>query len=363
MARNTDKTAYLLLEDGTVFSGISMGKTGTAIGEVVFNTCTASYEDLLFDPTYYGQIVAQTYPLVGNRGVRETENNHKIMANGYIVREWCTLPNGGLSLHRYLEKNGVVGISGIDTRRLTRALRGKGYMKGAITDSLENKDALLKEISAYSIAGAVEAVTVSSPRQVSADGETSCRIAALDYGFPTATLQALTARGCAVTLLPASYTAEQVMALAPDGILLSDGPADPDDNPQYIREIQSLTAKDIPILAIGLGHQMLALAVGGEIEKMPQGHRGSNQPVFYTESDKKKLMITNQNHGYAVKDGTLNHAVADIVMRNVNDGTIEGCFYKSFPALSVQFTPNGDADSSTSWIFDWFVEKCGEGKK
>lgn len=359
MAQHTKK-AYLLLEDGTVFEGFSLGKAGTAVGEVVFNTCTASYEELLSDPTYYGQIVAQTYPLVGNRGVADDGRESEIMSNGYIVREWCDAPEGGVSLHEYLLRRGIVGIYGIDTRRLTRALRDKGYMKGAITESIEEKENLLREIRAYTISGAVEAVTIHRAETVSAPQE-KYRVAVLDYGFPRVTLDALTARGCTLELLPAAYTAEQVKALLPDGIFLSDGPGDPDDNPVFIQHIQEMTKLGLPIFAIGLGHQMLALSVGAEIEKMAQGHRGSNQPVLVCGT--AQFMVTDQNHGYAVKAETVAPSVAEISMTNLNDGSIEGLSYKAFSAISVQFTPNGDRDSSTSWIFDRFVAMLEEAKK
>lgn len=356
MAEHTNK-AYLLLEDGTVFVGNAMGKSGTAIGEVVFNTCTASYEELLSDPTYYGQIVAQTYPLVGNRGVADENRGSDIMSNGYIVREWCKVPAGGISLHDYLLRRGIVGLSGIDTRRLTRILRDKGYMKGAITDSLDNSAELLKKIRAYSVSGAVEAVTVKTPQQITAENE-KYRVAVLDYGFPRKILEALLSRGCSVDILPASYTAEQVSVLRSNGIFLSDGPADPDDNPAYIRNIADMIKLGIPMFAVGLGHQMLALAEDAEIVKMPQGHRGSNQPVLVAETG--MLMVTEQNHGYTVYPKSISADTAKVIMKNINDASVEGLYYPSIPALSVQFMPNGSPDSSTSWIFDRFVEMLGE---
>lgn len=358
MAEQTNK-AYLLLEDGTVFVGNAMGKIGTAIGEVVFNTCTASYEELLSDPTYYGQIVAQTYPLIGNRGVADDNRDSDIMSNGYIVREWCKVPAGGISLHEYLLRRGIVGLSGIDTRRLTRILRDKGYMKGAITDSLHNQEELLDQIRAYTISGAVEAVTVKAPQHLQAENE-KYRVAVLDYGFPRKILEALCSRGCSVDILPASYTAEQVAARNPNGIFLSDGPADPDDDPTLIQNISEMVKLGVPVFAVGLGHQMLALAEQGTIEKMPQGHRGSNQPVLVLKNE--MLMVTEQNHGHTVKKDSLSANTAEVLMTNMNDASIEGLYYPSIPALSVQFTPNGNPDSSTSWIFDRFVEMLGEAR-
>ena len=180
----------------------------------------------------------------------------------------------------------------------------------------------------------------------------------LDYGFPRKILESLLSRGCSVDILPASYTAEQVSALCPNGIFLSDGPADPDDNPVYIQNIADMVKLGIPMFAVGLGHQMLALAENAEIVKMPQGHRGSNQPVLVAETG--MLMVTEQNHGYTVRAESISADTAEIMMKNINDTSVEGLYYPSVPALSVQFTPNGSPDSSTSWIFDRFVEMLGE---
>lgn len=353
----TNKKAYLVLSDGTVFNGISMGKEGTAYGEVVFNTCTASYGELLSDPTYYGQIVAQTYPLVGNRGVNKSQNDSKIMASGYIVREWCDVSDGEQSLDAYLKECSIVGICAIDTRRLTRAIRDKGYMKGAITDSLNNFNELIKNIKSYTISGAVSAITIKEPQITEVPTE-KYKIAVLDYGFPRKTLEAFWERDCSTVVLPAEYNKEQVMSYKPDGIFLSDGPADPDDNPLLIQNIKEFFKMDIPIFGLGLGHQMMALAENFKIEKMEQGHRGSNQPVLNLRN--KKLMVTDQNHGYSVENDSVIPEKAEIIMTNINDGTVEGIEYKNFKGLGVQFTPDGDSLSSTSWIFGKFIEMMGE---
>ena len=353
-----NKKAYLVLADGTVFNGISMGKEGTALGEVVFNTCTASYGELLSDPTYYGQIVAQTYPLVGNRGVEKRENGSKIMASGYVVREWCDTGDlGEETLDSYLKECGIVGISGIDTRRLTRAVRDKGYMKGAITDNLNDFDMLIKNIKNYTISGAVEAVTVKEPQKFTAENP-KCNVAVIDYGSPRRTLDGFLSRGCSLTVVPADFTAEQLKNISPDGIFLSDGPADPDDNPKLIDNIKEFKKLGVPMFGIGLGHQMLALSEDFKIEKMPQGHRGSNQPVVIKSTG--KLMVTEQNHGYSVEVSSISADKADITMINVNDGSCEGLEYKNFNGFGVQFTPDSDRDSSTSWIFDRFVDMMGE---
>lgn len=349
----TDLRAYLVLEDGTVFNGYSMGKSGTAIGEVVFNTCTSSYEELFSDPTYYGQIVAQAYPLAANRGIKN--NGSQIMANGYVVREWNDMSvDGEVSLDAYLKEREIVGICGIDTRRLTRVLRDKGYMKGAVTDSLENFDKLIKEIKKYTISGAVEAVTTKEIKVIKCE-QPEFNLVVVNYGSPSKTIDDFVGRGCNATIVPADTTAEEIKELNPDGIMLSDGPADPDDNPKLIENIAEIIKIGVPVIGIGLGHQMLSLATGGKIEKMAQGHRGSNQPVMIEGT--QSFMVTDQNHGYAVSADSVKSNIAGITMTNINDGTIEGVEYKQFCGTGVQFTPDGDKNSSTSWIFDSFTEK------
>ena len=351
--------AYIVLQDGTVFEGYSMGKQGSTIGEVVFNTCSSSYTDILSDPTYYGQIVAQTYPLAANRGVNPKNNDGEIMSNGYIVREWCDVYSDGneINLDEYLKGRGIVGICGVDTRRLTRYLRDKGYVKGAITDSIENLDGLLKDINNYTVSGAVREITIKEP--ISMQGENAkYNVVAIDYGSPRKQLNAFLLNGCNVTFVPAFTTADEISAYNPDGVVLCDGPSDPDDEPEFIKNITELIKEDVPVFAIGLGHQMLALANDFKIIKMEKGHRGSNQPVRIEGS--RKIMVTDQNHGYAVDKNTVSKN-AKIIMTNVNDGTVEGLKYNNFKGLSVQFTPKGDIDSSTGFIIrDFFKMMDGE---
>ena len=356
-------SAYLILEDGTVFQGFSMGKIGTTIGEVVFNTCTSAYTDILSDPTYYGQIVAQTYPLAANRGVAPDTNESKIMSNGYIVREWCDVYSDGneMNLDDYLKSIDIVGICGIDTRRLTRYLRDKGYVNGAITDSLDNKEKLLEDIKNYTISGAVREISIKEPVEMKGENA-KYNVVAIDYGSPRKQLNAFLLNGCNVTFVPAFTSPEDIMKYSPDGVVLCDGPADPDDEPILIENIKKLTEYGVPVFAIGLGHQMLALAMGFKIVKMAKGHRGSNQPVLISHTN--KIMITDQNHGYSVDPDSVDSSVADIIMTNINDNTVEGLKYNKFTGLSVQFTPKGDEDSSTGFIIrDFFKMMDGENNE
>ncbi len=357
MSFNKCPKAFLVLEDGTTFEGFSLGKIGTTFGEVVFNTCMASYGELLSDPTYYGQIVAQTYPLVGNRGVDTQENISDIMASGYIVREWCESPIDTMTLDKYLKDRNIVGISGIDTRRLTRTIRDKGYINGAITDSVDNIDELLAKIKEYTISGAVEAVTTKEVETFQSDNE-KYNVVAIDYGFSRNMLEALTKRGCTVKVVPAFTSVSEILSCNPDGIILSDGPADPDDNIELIENIKDLTNKKIPLFCLGLGHQMIALAINGKVEKMPRGHRGSNQPVRIVGTD--KIMVTTQNHGYSVAKESIDKNIADEWLVNVNDNSIEGLKFKSFKGLAVQFIPTDeDGYCDNSWIYDEFIALMG----
>ncbi len=357
MKSSKSKRAYLVLADGTVFKGYSMGAVGQTIGEVVFNTCTASYQSILSDPTYYGQIIAQTYPLVGNRGAQTDDDSLRITANGYIAREWCDTPSdlrGGVTIDEYLKKHNIVGIWGIDTRRLTRTLRDKGYFNGAITDTLDDFDSLLKKIKANTIHGAVSAVTIKEPVQIKTEGA-EYNVVIIDFGFPRTLLNSFIKRKCGIHIVPAHTSPEEILKLNPDGIVYSNGPGDPDDDPSLIENIQVLLSKRIPSFGMGLGHQMMVLACGGIVEKMPKGHRGSNQPIRICGTD--KIMVTMQNHGYDVANGSLSEDVAKIMLVNVNDNSVEGLSYTAFPGLSIQFTPNDSSPKSdTSWVYDEFIK-------
>lgn len=365
--QTTAKRAYLVLADGTVFRGYAMGQRGEAIGEVVFNTCLTSFQTVLNDPTYYGQLVAQTFPLVGNRGVAEKQEYGlpapNSAAKGYIVREWCDTPNdigGGVTIDEFLKQKGVVGISGVDTRRLTRTLRDKGYFKGAITDTLVDFDALLDRIAAYSVSGAVAQISIAEAVTLACEEE-KYHIIIPDFGFPRTMLASFLRRGCKITVVPAQTSVADILRHQPDGIVLPDGPADPDDNPELLKNIRALQGSGIALLGIGLGHQIMALAAGGIVTQMPKGHRGSNQPVRVLGEE--RVMVTTQNHAYDVAEGSLPEDVASVTMVNVNDLSVEGLQYHNFPGYSVQFCPlDHPIYSDSAWIYDLFLTQISQRK-
>ena len=353
--------AYLVLEDGTVYEGFSLGGVKKAVGEVVFNT-TVSYQDILSDPTYSGQIVIQTYPLIGNRGV-DPQSVTNLVASGYVVREWCVEPtdaNEFITLDQYLDNIGVTGLCGIDTRSLTRRIRKYGVMNGAIVGSLDNKEALLQELKAYKVQPAVGQVSVKQVERMETPGA-RYEIAVPDYGFRRDILAHFAKRGCNITLYPAYTSYEEILASNPDGIFLSDGPGDPWDNPEIISIIRNLVAAKKPVFAVGLGHQLLAVAMGMLIERLPVGHRGANQPA--RRLDNGRVLITSQNHGYTVDKSTVSSEVALVTHENVNDLTVEGLTYKAFPSVSVQFEPSdGVGYQDTAYLFDTFIEMMKGGK-
>ncbi len=366
--------AYLILADGTVFEGSSIGATGTTIGETVFTTGMTGYIETLTDPSYFGQIVTQTFPLIGNYGIIPTDfESKKCWVRGYIVRELCDSPSNfrcDSTLDAFLKNQGIVGICGIDTRALTKRLRESGVMNGMIVSGsdidkvLSNKKDILEKIKAYKIERAVESVQQSVNGSV-ADVSPSHHIVLWDFGAKANIQRELEKRGCKVTVVPCDTTAEKILALKPDGLMLSNGPGDPAENTQIIEEIKNICEYNkeivgarhgnlIPIFGICLGHQMLALARGCKTSKLKYGHRGGNHPVKDTETD--RVYITSQNHGYAVESDTLPE-FATLSFYNVNDNTCEGIRYTDIPAFSVQFHPEAcGGPHDTNFLFDEFVE-------
>ena len=366
--------SYLILANGQVFRGQSIGCPGTTIGEVVFATGMVGFEETLTDPSYYGQIITQTYPLIGNYGMNsEDVESGKIWAKGYIVREACKTPSNFRSeetLDAFLKKNGIIGIEGVDTRSLTRTQRESGVMNGAITTEFdpdaepEKKAALMPAITAYAVTEAVATVTCAAsktfePTTNVIDGrevETPLHVALLDLGCKNNIVRCLQKRGCRVTVLPGTATAAELAALNPDGLMLSNGPGDPAENVGIIANIKQMLDTGIPTFGICLGHQLTALAAGAKTCKLKYGHRGANQPV--TSPAKQRTFITSQNHGYAVMADTLPETVGKMSYFNANDGTCEGMDYFKWNCFTVQFHPEANGGpKDTEFLFDEFVKR------
>ena len=354
--------AYLILEDGTVFTGVSIGSAREVISEIVFNTSMTGYLEVLTDPSYAGQAVVMTYPLIGNYGIcREDMESVKPWPDGYIVRELSRMPSNFRSedtIQHFLEENDIPGICGIDTRALTKILREKGTMNGMITtkeyQDLSEPIARMKE---YRVTGVVKATTTKETYVLPGEGK---KVALLDLGAKRNIARSLNERGCQVTVYPADTPAEEILASNPDGIMLSNGPGDPAENVEIIREIRKLYESNVPIFAICLGHQLMALATGASTYKLKYGHRGGNHPVKDLETG--RVYISSQNHGYVVDEESVDPAVAVPAFKNVNDGTNEGLAYVGKNIFTVQFHPEacpGPQDSG--YLFDRFIRMM-EGK-
>lgn len=343
---------YLTLEDGTTFVGEGFGAAADAVGELVFTTGMCGYIETLTDPSYAGQIVVQTFPMIGNYGIIQSDFEGKCAVRGYVVHEWCDTPSNFRAagdLDAYLRSVGVPGIAGIDTRALTRILRECGTMNATITDAVP---ADLAAVRAYAVTDAVAAVTCAAATVYPAEGETHYRVALLDFGAKRNIIRSLTARGCTVTVCPASTPAADILAAAPDGVMLSNGPGDPAENTAIIAEIGKLLGR-VPVFGICLGHQLMALAVGGSTVKLKYGHRGVNQPARDLVGG--RTYITSQNHGYAVVGDSL--PCGEVRFVNANDGTCEGIDYPALRAFSVQFHPEACAGPhDTAFLFDRFCD-------
>lgn len=413
------QTAYLILADGTIFEGSSIGASGSTIGETVFTTGMTGYLETLTDPSYFGQIVTQTFPLIGNYGdIPEDYESKKCWVRGYIVRELCDQPSNfrcSGQLNDFLKAQGIIGICNIDTRALTKRLRESGVMNGMIVSGVENcpkvTPELLEEIKAYKIEEAVETVTCKEKNVVSirsaaysTTGDTASaysttggttvpnsttgdtgglrkapHVVLWDFGAKANIQRELEKRGCRVTIVPCSTTADEILALKPDGLMLSNGPGDPAENTGIIEELKKICeynqklvsirpeaysttgetasaySSSLPIFGICLGHQMLALARGCKTSKLKYGHRGGNHPCKDTETG--RVYITSQNHGYAVENSSL-PSFAKMSFFNVNDGTVEGISYTDIPAFSVQFHPEAcGGPHDTNFLFDNFLKE------
>ena len=344
-------SAWLILENGSVFEGKGFGSVGEVTGEVVFATGMTGYLETLTDQSYHGQIVLQTFPLIGNYGVIPDDfESGSVGAKAYIVKYPCVHPSNFRSenaLHSFLKDNNIVGLHGIDTRALTKVIRENGVMNGKITASPPSEKEL-EEIKNYRIATPIAAV---SNRTVTKEGDGKLRVALMDFGAKRGIASALTARGCEVWSFPHDTAADEILKIKPNGIMLSNGPGDPADpsNKIIVETIRALTKSNITIFGICMGHQLLALANGYKTQKLKFGHRGANQPV--KEVSTGRVYITSQNHGYAVTAGSSSFV-------NVNDGTCEGLDYGG--SFSVQFHPEARGGPlDTGFLFDRFVERMG----
>ena len=353
--------AFLILEDGTVFTGTSIGSTREIISEIVFNTSMTGYLEVLTDPSYAGQAVVMTYPLIGNYGIcQEDMESLKPWPDGYIVRELSRIPSNFRSedtIQHFLKENDIPGISGIDTRALTKILREKGTMNGMITTNEGfNLDDVISRMKNYEVTGVVKAATCKETFVLPGNGK---RVALLDLGAKKNIAHSLHERGCEVTVYPALTKAEEILAANPDGIMLSNGPGDPKECTEIIAEIKKLYDSNVPIFAICLGHQLMALATGADTHKLKYGHRGGNHPVKDLETG--RVYISSQNHGYVVYVDTMDPSVAVPAFVNVNDGTNEGLKYTNKNIFTVQYHPEacpGPQDSS--YLFDRFLKMMEE---
>ncbi len=349
--------AYLILEDGTVFSGTSIGSEREVISEIVFNTSMTGYLEVLTDPSYAGQAVVMTYPLIGNYGIcREDMESGRPWPDGYIVRELSRIPSNFRSedtIQHFLKEYDIPGISGIDTRALTKILREKGTMNGMITTKeYADLSEPIRRMKEYQVKGVVLKTTTKEKYVLPGEGK---RVALMDYGAKKNIARSLNARGCQVTVYPADTPAETVLADRPDGIMLSNGPGDPKENTAIIGEIKKLYASDVPIFAICLGHQLMALANGMDTYKLKYGHRGGNHPVKDLETG--RVYISSQNHGYVVDMDTVKPEVAVPAFVNVNDGTNEGLRYVGKNIFTVQYHPEASpGPKDSAYLFDRFLK-------
>lgn len=399
--------AFLILEDGTVFTGTSFGAAKEVISEIVFNTSMAGYPEVLTDPSYAGQAVCMTYSLIGNYGVcLEDMESVRPWPDALIVRETCHVPSNfrsDESLDAFMKKYDIPGISGIDTRALTKLLREIGTMNGMITtDEHYDLQIILPQLKKYTCGKVVEKVTCKEKYTVPGakdlsengpisghaffdsneyekyqDGDKSCKekrpslirslngqglkIGLLDVGLKENIVRSLSMRGCDVTVYPAWTPAAEILADQPDGIMISNGPGDPKECTSIIAEVRKLYESNVPIFAICLGHQLMALATGSDTFKLKYGHRGGNHPV--KDLTTGRVYISSQNHGYAVDESSVNSAIAEPLFVNVNDGTNEGLIYKGKNIFTVQFHPEacpGPQDSG--FLFDRFLENIKEGR-
>ncbi|MFS0643555.1 carbamoyl phosphate synthase small subunit [Siminovitchia sp. 179-K 8D1 HS] len=345
----------LILEDGTTFIGEAIGSEKETTGEVIFHTGMTGYQEIMTDPSNYGQIVAFSYPLIGNYGINRDDFETILpVVKAVIVKEAAEQPSNwrsNMSIHEFLKLKNIPGIAGIDTRKLIRIIRANGPMKGVICGFGEKVETRLSRLQAMeTLADQVKQVSTVKPYPVPGRG---CNVVVMDLGLKHGILRELTERGCDVTVVPHHTEADEILSMQPDGVLLSNGPGNPlhiQDLTETVRAIQG----KIPIFGIGLGHQLFALANNCQTEKMKVGHRGSSYPV--KELQTGKIIFTSQNHGYEVVKKSIDENVLSVTHEEINGGSVEGLAHKLFPAFSVQFEPEASPGSEDAkYVFDQFL--------
>ncbi|MFZ5627294.1 MAG: glutamine-hydrolyzing carbamoyl-phosphate synthase small subunit [Bacillota bacterium] len=349
---------YLVLADGTVYEGTAFGAVGEAIGEVVFNTGMTGYQEILTDPSYCGQIVTMTYPLIGNYGINQDDfEASRSYVRGFIVRETCTYPSNWRAketLDAYLYRHRIIGLAGIDTRALTKKLRQHGVMQGLITTLPGTVAEMVDKIKqAPPVFGPQLVQTVTTPEPYTIPGP-GPRVVVMDFGAKANILRSLNKLGLELVVVPAHATADEIMAYRPAGLMLSNGPGDPTDVPLAINTVRQLLG-ELPIFGICLGHQIIGLALGGSTYKLKFGHRGANHPVQDLHSG--RVYITSQNHGFALAADSLQQLPVEITHLNLNDGTVEGLRHKELPVFSVQYHPEAaPGPEDNEYLFQQFLQ-------
>ncbi len=355
----------LALEDGLVFEGISCGNEGESLGEVVFNTAMTGYQEILTDPSYKGQFVTMTYPLIGNYGVNEEDiESCRPWAEGFIMKECSKVTSNfraTMSLRDYLKKHKIVAIEGIDTRALTKHLRDNGSKKAVMsTTDLDVQRLIKKAKDSPSIVGIDLAKDVTCDKKYSWSKKGKYKVVVLDCGIKYSTLRTLANLDCQVEVVPASTTAEEILKMKPNGVQLSNGPGDPEGVPYVIETIRKLIGK-VPIFGICFGHQLLGLAMGGKTYKLKFGHHGGNHPVQDVKT--KKIAITSQNHNFCVDIESLDKRNIEVTHINLNDNTVEGLRHKKLPLFSVQYHPEaGPGPHDAKYLFERFVKLMKDHK-